>query len=104
MYPPEPKENTIEFTTWIFSKFDKKWALLTAGEIENFNSMTISWGGMGTLWGKPVVTVYERKSRYTHEFIDSSNYFAISFFKEEYKKNLSEIGSKSGRDIDKMHY
>ena len=45
------------FTTDIFAQFDKKWALLTAGSMENFNTMTISWGGLGTLWGKPVATV-----------------------------------------------
>ena len=44
----------------IFEQFDKKWALLTAGTKEKFNSMTISWGGMGTLWGKPIVTTYVR--------------------------------------------
>ena len=34
----------MEFTTDIFSQFDKKWALLTAGDKENFNTMTVSWG------------------------------------------------------------
>ncbi|SDJ75184.1 hypothetical protein SAMN04487760_11356 [Lachnospiraceae bacterium G41] len=34
----------MEFTTDIFSQFDKKWALLTAGNKESFNTMTISWG------------------------------------------------------------
>ena len=47
-----------QFTTDIFAQFDKKWALLCAGTKEKHNTMTISWGGMGTLWGKPVVTVY----------------------------------------------
>ena len=39
----------MEFTTDIFSQFDKKWALLTAGDKENFNTMTVSWGGLGTI-------------------------------------------------------
>ena len=60
----------MEFSTDIFSQFDKKWALLTAGKPGDFNTMTISWGGMGTLWGRPVVTSYVRTSRYTHEFAD----------------------------------
>ena len=47
----------MEFTTDIFSRFNEKWALLTAGTGEDFNGMTISWGGLGTLWGKPVATV-----------------------------------------------
>ena len=65
----------MEFTTDIFSQFDKKWALLTAGDKENFNTMTVSWGGLGTIWGKPVATVYVRKSRYTHEFMEDNDYF-----------------------------
>jgi flavin reductase (DIM6/NTAB) family NADH-FMN oxidoreductase RutF len=58
---------------------------------------------MGTIWSKPVVTAYVRSSRYTHEFIDREDYFTISFFPEEYKKALGVLGSKSGRDMDKMN-
>ena len=92
----------MEFTTDIFSQFDKKWALLTAGNKASFNTMTISWGGAGTLWSKPVVTTYVRTSRLTHDFMDREDYFTISFFPEEYKKTLAVLGSKSGRDMDKM--
>ncbi len=92
----------MEFNTEIFSQFDKKWALLTAGDGSSFNTMTISWGGLGTLWGKPVATVYVRTSRYTHDFMDANEYFTISFFPEEYKQILGVLGSKSGRDMDKM--
>ncbi len=92
----------MEFKTSIFDQFDKKWALLTAGDKEKFNTMTISWGGLGTLWGKAVATVYVRESRYTHEFMDMEDYFTVSFYPEEYKKVLSVLGAKSGREIDKM--
>ena len=93
----------MEFTTDIFSQFDKKWALLTAGNKESFNTMTISWGGAGTLWSKPVVTAYVRTSRLTHDFMDKEDYFTVSFYPEEYKKTLAVLGSKSGRDMDKMN-
>ena len=43
---------------------DQEWAVLTAGEKEKFNAMTISWGGLGTIWNKPVVTVYVKPIRY----------------------------------------
>ena len=36
----------MDFTTDIFSQFDKKWALLTVGDKDKFNTMTISWGGL----------------------------------------------------------
>lgn len=81
---------------------DKSWGLLTSGDKNKFNMMTVSWGGMGTLWSKPVVTVYVRNSRYTNEFLKENNYFTLSFYDEEYKKDLSILGSKSGRDIDKL--
>ncbi len=92
----------MEFTTDILSVFDKKWALLTAGTEDSFNTMTISWGGLGTLWGKPVATVYVRTSRYTHDFMDANGYFTVSFYPEECRKVLGVLGSKSGRDMDKM--
>lgn len=93
----------MEFTTDIFKKFDRQWALLTAGRKDCFNTMTVSWGGMGTIWGMPVATVYVRGSRYTHEFMDGNEYFTLSFYPEQYKKELGVLGAKSGRDIDKMN-
>lgn len=94
----------MEFTTDVFSIFAKKWALLTAGKKDKFNSMTVSWGGLGTLWGRDVATVYVRSTRYTHEFMDDNEYFTLSFFPEDKKDILGVFGSKSGRDIDKMNY
>lgn len=93
----------MEFTTEVFSLFDRKWALVTAGTIDGFNTMTIGWGGLGTLWSRPVATVYVRTSRYTHEFMDKNGYFTVSFFPEDKKKILGVLGTKSGRDMDKMH-
>ena len=90
------------FETDILSVFDKKWALLTAGNKDSFNTMTVSWGGMGTIWGKPVATVYVRTSRYTHEFMDREGYFTVSFYPEEYRKILGVLGTMSGRNMDKM--
>ena len=92
----------MNFNTDIFTLFDKKWALLTAGKDNSFNTMTISWGGLGTLWGKPVATVYVRTSRYTHDFMDDNEYFTVSFYPEQYHKVLGVLGTVSGRDMDKM--
>ena len=93
----------MKLTTDVFSEFDQVWALVTAGTPDNFNTMTISWGGMGTLWGRPVATVYIRTSRYTHDFVDANDYFTISFYPDKYKKVLGVLGSKSGREMDKRH-
>lgn len=93
----------MDFKTDIFNQFDQGWALVTAGTTADFNTMTISWGSLGTLWNRPVATVYVRKSRYTHEFMEENDYFTVSFFPEEYKKTLAVLGSKSGRDMDKIN-
>ncbi len=92
----------MEFTTDIFSLFNKKWALLTAGTPESFNSMTVSWGGLGTLWGMSAATVYVRTSRLTHEFLDREDWFTLSFFPESCREKLLLLGTKSGREMDKM--
>ena len=86
----------------ILQIFNKDWALVTAGNGKRFNTMTIGWGGLGTLWSKPVATVYVKPCRYTHEFMDDSEYFTVSFYDEQYKRALGILGSKSGRDCDKV--
>ncbi len=91
----------MEFNTDIFSQYDKKWALVSAGTIQNHNTMTISWGGMGTLWSRPVVTVYIKPCRYTYGFMNDNDYFTVSFYPEECRKALGVMGKLSGRDVDK---
>jgi len=59
-----------EYTTKPFECFDKDWALVTAGNMEDYNTMTISWGSMGTLWSKPIVTIYVKPIRYTYQFLE----------------------------------
>ena len=85
-----------------FNKIGKEWALLTAGDEAASNTMTVSWGGMGVIWGQDVVTVYVRPQRYTKKFIDANDRFTLSFYAPEYKKALGVLGSKSGRDGDKV--
>lgn len=92
----------MDFHADSFKLFDKEWALLTAGDSSRFNTMTIAWGGLGTLWGKPVATVYVKPCRYTHEFMEQNDCFTLSFYAERYKKALSFLGSVSGRDCDKV--
>lgn len=85
-----------------FIKLSKEWALVTSGSKAKFNTMTVSWGGVGVLWGKNVVFIFIRDSRYTKEFIDNGDFFSLSFLSEQYREALSFCGSKSGRDHDKF--
>lgn len=85
-----------------FAKIGKEWMLITAGNEENFNTMTASWGGLGVLWGKDVAFTFIRPSRYTFEFTQKEDCFSLCFFKEEYRKALTLCGRVSGRDCDKV--
>lgn len=77
------------------------WALLTAGTENDFNTMTVSWGGVGELWGRDVVFVFVRPQRYTYEFMEKNDRFTLSFFGGDFKKELGICGKVSGRDTDK---
>jgi len=81
------------------------WMLVTAGDNENFNTMTANWGGMGYLWNRPVAFVFIRQERYTYQFIEDNDEFTLSFFdmkNREMRKILNICGTKSGRDCDKV--
>lgn len=91
----------------VFNLFDEHWALVTAGNINNFNGCTIGWGSLGNLWGnrkgsKKAITIYIHPTRYTAEFLLNEEYFTVSFFPEIYRKDLSLLGSKTGRNYPKF--
>lgn len=85
----------------------KDWLVLSAGDRSGYNSMTVSWGQVGSLWkgektvpfaGMPVATVYVRPQRYTKKFVDEKEYFTLSHFGAGYRKELGFLGSKSGKE------
>ena len=81
----EPKE--LDFN--VFSAIGDQWMLITAGDKEDCNTMTASWGGLGILWGSPIAIAYIRPQRYTKEFVDREEYFTLSFFGPEYRPQLA---------------
>ena len=83
-----------------FTKIGTEWALISAGDKNKCNTMTVSWGGVGVLWGKNVVYIFIRDSRYTKEFIDNGEFFSMSFFDEKYRDALSYCGKETGRNVD----
>lgn len=84
-----------------FTLIGKDWMLISAGTEQKYNMMTASWGGVGIFWGMDVASIYIRPSRYTVEFLDAQEYFALNFFDDSYKKALAYCGAHSGRDVDK---
>lgn len=92
-------EEIRNFNAKPFSHFRGDGLLLATGSPDSSNAMTIGWGGLGTLWGKDVMTVYVKDTRYTHHFMEKSPYFTVMSFAD--KEVLHYMGTKSGRDGDK---
>lgn len=85
-----------------FKLIGTDWAILTATDKEGgYNGMTVSWGGLGILWNKPVFTCYIRPLRYTYGFAEGASALTLSFFDEKHRSALRLFGSKSGRNLDK---
>ena len=89
-----------ELLTRPFEILDRQWALLVAGS-ERPNPMTVSWGGFGTLWDRPVVTVYVRPTRFTFSLLEAEPSFTLNFLPEAHRAALNLCGRASGRDTDK---
>ena len=59
-----------EITDNVFKLLDKDWMLVTAGTLEDYNTMTASWGHMGIMWNLPIAIAWIRPQRYTYEFVN----------------------------------
>jgi flavin reductase (DIM6/NTAB) family NADH-FMN oxidoreductase RutF len=79
-----------------------KGAFLTTQADGKVNTMTIAWGSIGFMWGKPVFMAMVRPSRFTHECIEKSQQFTVSIPFKDMSTALGLCGSKSGRDMDKL--
>jgi flavin reductase (DIM6/NTAB) family NADH-FMN oxidoreductase RutF len=88
----------------ILSTWHHDWFLLTAGDFASgaYNTMTVSWGSIGVIWNKPFVQVMVRPHRYTYPFIERYPTFTLSVFSERYRPALNLLGTKSGRDGNKI--
>jgi flavin reductase (DIM6/NTAB) family NADH-FMN oxidoreductase RutF len=95
--------NPFTLTENVFDMLQDEWMLITAGEENDYNTMTAAWGGFGILWRKPVATIYIRPQRYTYQFTEKYNTFSLCFFgHDKFREALSFCGAKSGRDFDKV--
>ena len=79
-----------------------QWMLVTAGTREKINTMTISWGGLGVLFNRPVAYIVLRPQRYTKIFVDENPTLSLTVFSPEYRNTLSYLGVASGRNEDKI--
>jgi flavin reductase (DIM6/NTAB) family NADH-FMN oxidoreductase RutF len=80
----------------------KRWFLLTAGTMQSFNTMTVAWGSVGGMWEMPFVQVVVRPTRHTFGFMNEFDTFTLCSFPAKFRKDLALLGSRSGRDGDKI--
>ncbi len=82
----------------------KQWLLLTAGDFAqaDFNSMTVGWGSLGTMWNKPFAQIVVRPTRHTYGFLERYDSFTLCAFTSDQRPALQIMGTESGRDGDKV--
>ena len=97
------KIDPSEITDNVIDLIGRQWMLVTSGDRNSFNMMTASWGMIGVMWNLPVATCVIRPSRYTDNWVEQTMRYTLTFFDQRYKKILGILGTKSGRDMDKMH-
>jgi flavin reductase (DIM6/NTAB) family NADH-FMN oxidoreductase RutF len=76
--------------------------LVSAGTDGKPNAMTIGWGTIGVIWGKPIFTVLVRPSRYTYKLLGESDSFTVCVPSSTLQAAVSFCGNRSGRDHDKF--
>lgn len=79
-----------------------KGAFLTTEVDGAVNTMTIAWGNIGFMWGKPIFTAMVRPSRFTYQALEAKGEFTVSIPFKDMSEALGICGSKSGRDLDKL--
>jgi len=100
------KYENVSYTTYL----DKTLDLLTnpglfivaADANGRPNPMTIGWGMVGVIWGKPIFIVLVRPSRYTYTCMEGSDSFTVCVPSEPLRKAVKFCGTRSGRDYDKF--
>ncbi|MFU8785823.1 MAG: flavin reductase family protein [Candidatus Izemoplasmataceae bacterium] len=86
-----------------FLKQLPKGVFITVKGKEKTNTMTIAWGHIGVLWGKPVFIAYVRYSRFTYDLLLEAEDFTINVpVDQDLKEALKIAGTTSGRDYDKI--
>lgn len=84
--------------------WNRQWMLLTGGDFaqRRYNTMTVGWGSLGTMWWKPFAQVVVRPGRYTREFMETWDTFTLCAFPDACRPALELLGNRSGRDGDKI--
>ncbi len=66
------------------------------------NPMTIGWGLIGQIWGRPIFQVLVRPTRYSFSLLEALGEFTVCLPVDGHARALALCGEKSGRDLDKI--
>lgn len=86
----------------IYKMLSENWMLVCAGNQNNFNMMTASWGGLGHLYNKPVAFCFINPTRHTYQLLENNDTYTLCFFTEAYRETLNYCGTHSGKNEDKV--
>ena len=76
--------------------------MVTADSEGNPNVMTIGWGTVGSIWGRPVFVALVRPSRYTYDRLEQNGDFTVNVATGDLAPAIAHCGTVSGRDSDKF--
>jgi flavin reductase (DIM6/NTAB) family NADH-FMN oxidoreductase RutF len=81
-----------------------RWLVLASGDFgaKTYNAMTVAWGSLGEMWNKPFVQVVVRPTRHSFGFMERYPTFTLNAFPETRRKAMTILGTRSGRDGDKI--
>ena len=91
----------FDLTGPLWQALESNGALLMTGS--QGNPMTIGWASVGVIWGRRILSVLVRPSRYSFGLIEKLPAFTVNVLDtRQYAKELAFCGSNSGRDMDKL--
>ena len=99
------KVKNLDFTHYLrktLEMMDDPGLLLLSGNANESNVMTIGWGTIGIIWGKPIFCVLVRPSRYTDNFIKKYNEFTVNVPSAGMEKTVLYCGTVSGKNYNKF--
>jgi len=97
-----PIRYTDYFTDTIRRMREDGLLLATASADGKPNVMTIGWGTIGSIWGRPVFIVLVRPSRFSYSRLEENGDFTVNVPPRELAAAVSHCGTVSGRDHDKF--
>lgn len=84
-----------------FHIFDKQWALVTAGTLNHYNTMTISWGGLGTLGAARLQQYTSNRSVTPISFWRKMSILLSAFFQRHIKRIWGFLAASPGGTASK---